>query len=256
MRSRDCEPVFTTSDITRFDKTELKDAYIWFMVKKHQLEMFQDRGLTIPEEERFLLEYDSEREPLKDWEARTIPYFVGKYRRKASELDVNFNSALSQVYLDETTNIKTVAIYLCRRTESSNITTAEFTSKFNYYRSEHYEDGKQLNMVFISEVDVKDSKENSSCLHYIKCQFFLTRDLLINPTRFVYYFPHTLLNEEERKRELTDNNIRPDQLPIILKSDPIVKYFNWQAGGVVKIQRTQRYLEVPASEGIYLRLIK
>lgn len=256
MRSRDCETIFTSDDIVRFDKKELKDAYIWFSVKKHQVEMFYDRGLSIPEEEQFLLEYDSETESVKEWESRTIPYFVGKYRRLAVEEGINFNSALSQVYIDEATNIKTLAIYLCRRTESNNITTAEFTSKFDYYRRQHYKDETQLNMVFISEVDVKDSKENSSCLHYIKCQFFLTRELLINPTRFVYYYPHSLLNEEERKRELTDNNIRPDQLPIILKTDPIVKYFNWQEGGIVKIERTERYLEVPAPEGMYLRLIK
>lgn len=256
MKSPDCKPLFKSTAVEGLDEFEMRDAYIWFKVKKTQVEMFRDRGLTIPEEERFLLEYDPEVEPLKEWESRTLRYFIGRYRDIAVAEGTNFNSALSQAYVDEVTGINTVAIYLCRKTESSSITTAELTSKFEYYRNEYYKDGEELKMVFISEVDLNKNEEKIACLHYIKCQFFLTRELLINPTQYVYYYPHVLLNEEERKRELADNNIRPEQLPIILKNDAIVKYFDWQTDGIVKIYRTERYLEVPAPRGYYLRLIK
>lgn len=250
MRSPDCE------DILDSDDSKLKkDAYIWFKVKQTQVEMIRDRGLTIPEDEKFILDYNPSEEKLKDWETRTLNYFVMKYRDLATGDGINFNSALSRAYLNEKTGITTVVIYLCRRNESTSITTAELTSKFEFYRKKYYKDGP-LNMIFISEVDLNKNEEKIDCLNYIKCQFFLTSELLINPTKFVYYYPHFLLDEEERRRELLDNNILPDQLPIILKTDPIVKYFNWDTGGIVKIERTERYLEVPAPESYCLRVIK
>ena len=256
MKSPDCEDILPSSAIEGFDEVELRDAYIWFKVKKTQVEMIRDRGLVIPDEEKFLLEYDPEIEPLKIWETKTLRHFVKKYKDIATELGENFNSVLSQAYLDESTGITTVVIYLCRRRESSSITTAELTSKFEYYRGRYYKDGFPLKMVFVSEVDLNKNEEKIACLHYIKCQFFLTRELLVNPTQYIFYYPHSLLNEDEMRRELVENNIRPEQLPIILKTDPIVKYFDWEAGKVVKIDRTERYLEVPAPKGYYLRLIK
>lgn len=249
MKSPDCEDILDSDDF------EIRAAYIWFKVKQTQVEMIRDRGLKIPEDENFLLEYDSSKEKLKDWEYKTLNFFVMKYRDIATGDGINFNSALSRAYLDEKTGITTVVIYLCRRTDSSIITTAELTSKFEFYREKYYKDGP-LNMVFISEVDLNKNEEKIDCLNYIKCQFFLTRELLINPTKFRFYYPHSLLNEEERRQELLDNNIRPDQLPIILKTDPIVKYFNWDTGGIIRIDRTERTLEVPAPKSYYLRVIK
>lgn len=254
MMSPDCDPSFTSTFDEGLDKFKMRDAYIWFKVKKTQVEMFRDRGLVIPEEEKFLLEYNPEVEKIKEWELRTLRRFVERYREIATQEGTNFNSALSQVYVDEAMGIQTIAIYLCRKTEASSISAEELTSKFQYYRDMYYRDGSELKMVFISEVDL--NKEKISCLHYIKCQFFLTRELKTNPTQFIYYYPHVLLDEEGRIKELSDNNIRPDQLPIILEDDAIVKYFDWKRGGIVKIYRTERYLETPAPKGYYLRLIK
>lgn len=256
MKSPDCEDTFSSSNILDFNEFERRDAYMWFKVKQTQVRMMQDRGLTIPDYEKFLLEYNPAEEDLKKWEETTLKFFVRRYGEMASVDGINFNSSLSEAYLDESTGITTVVIYLCRRRDSSSITTAELTSKFEYYRGRYYRDEFPLKMVFVSEVDLNKNEEKINCLHYIKCQFFLTRELLINPTNHIFYYPHSLLNEEERRQELADNNIRPDQLPIILKTDPIVKYFNWDVGGVVKIERIERYLEVPAPKGYYMRLIK
>jgi len=253
MKNSNCNRIFSGSD----DKVDRQAAYIWFKVKKTQVEMIQDRGIEIPEEERFLVDYDAESEESElEWERRTLVEFVRKYTRKAQNDDTNFNTALSNVYFDDRYGINTVVIYLCRERESSTITTHEFTTKFDYYYDKYYVEDVGLNMIFISEVSLNKKEEKVEKLNFVNSQSFLTEELIHNPTRHLFYFPHRLLTEEERKEWLLDNKIRPEQLSIIRKRDPIVKYFDWPVGGVVHIQRSERYLEMPVRDYPYLRVIK
>lgn len=246
-----CDPMFEDDD-----DIDWGAAYVWFKVKKTQVEMMRDRGLEIPEEERFLLSFDSSKERLFVWERKTMIEFVEKYREKAETEDINFNTALSNAYFDRETGDPTVAVYLCRERESLSITANEFTTKFDYFKKKYYKEGFRLKMVFISEVDLNKKEESVGGLNFISTQFFLTQHLVYNPTLHTFYYPHHLLDEDERRKELSENKIRPDQLPIILKLDPIVRYFDWTVGGIVKIDRTERYLEMPSTKGYYLRLIK
>lgn len=238
-------------------KVNRQAAYIWYKVKSTQVQMIEDRGLEIPDEEKFLLSYDPESgETKKEWEMRTLPEFVEIYAAKAQEKEINFNSALSQVYPDTRNGINTVVVYLCRQRESTTITTREFTTKFDYYYERYFREEKGLNMIFISEVSLNKKEERVEKLNFVNSQFFLTEELVINPTRHIFYFPHKLLTEEEREDWLQKNKIRPEQLSIIRKEDPIVKYFDWPKGKVVHIQRSERYLEMPVRDYPYLRIIK
>jgi len=238
-------------------KVNRQAAYIWYKVKSTQVQMIEDRGLEIPDEEKFLLSYDPESgETKKEWEMRTLLEFVEIYAAKAQEKEINFNSALSQVYPDTRNGVNTVVVYLCRQRESTTITTREFTTKFDYYYERYFREEKGLNMIFISEVSLNKKEERVEKLNFVNSQFFLTEELVINPTRHIFYFPHKLLTEEEREDWLQKNKIRPEQLSIIRKEDPIVKYFDWPKGEVVHIQRSERYLEMPVRDYPYLRIIK
>ena len=247
-----CELIFSGDK-----KIDRQAAYIWFKVKKTQIEMIQDRGIEIPEEEKFLVSYNPEGEETEtQWETRILREFVTKYADVALEKDINFNSALSQVYPDERDSMNTVVIYLCRQRESTSITTREFTMKFDYYYERYFVEDVGLKMIFISEVSLNKKEERVEKLNYVNSQFFLTDELLHNPTRHIFYPAHRLLTEEEREEWLFANKIRPEQLSIILKRDPIVKYFDWPKGEIVHIQRSERYLEMPVRDYPYLRVIK
>jgi len=244
-------------DFSGDEEVDRQAAYIWFKVKKTQVEMIHDRGMAIPEDEMFLLSYDPDSgETELEWEERTLVEFIRKYTRKAQNADINFNTALSNVYFDDKNDINTAVIYLCRERESTSITTHEFTTKFDFYYENYYMEDKGLNMIFISEVSLNKKEEKVEKLNFVNSQSFLTEELVVNPTRHLFYFPHRLLTEEERKEWLLDNKIRPDQLSIIHKRDPIVKYFNWPKGEIVHIQRSERYLEMPVRDYPYLRVIK
>ncbi len=246
----DCDRKFMEGD---YDK---KASYIWFQVKKTQVEMMFDRGLEIPEEELFLLSFDPEKETLTVWEQRTMHIFVEMYRKKADAEGVNFNAVLSNAYPDSTTNVNTVVVYLCRERESLSITSDEFKTKFYIYLNEYFSSSRPLKMIFISEVTLNRKEECVEKLNFVSCQFFLTEHLIHNPTQHALTPPHTLLNEEERRREMDENNLRPSTLPVLLKTDPIVRYYDWEVGGIVHIARTEHYLEIPAPKTPYYRRIQ
>lgn len=243
----DCYPIFT-------DKIDMRAAYILKRVKQTQVEMMRDRGLTIPEEELFLIEkHDEEYESERDWERKVLHHFLNVYTEKAKETDMNFISTLSNVYNDPETDVNTVVVYLCRTRESSNITPDEFKNKFHYYLTKYYESGKPLKMVFISEVSLNKKEEIAERLNSISCQFFLTEHLLQNPTKHMFYYPHELLSEGERREILS--NVSPNVLPKLRMWDPIRRYYDWPLNGIVRIRRTERYVSTPAPESVAYRYI-
>lgn len=251
LNDRRCEPKFME------DHYDREAAYKWFKVKKTQVEMMKDRGLEIPEEEKMLfLNHDPTTQTLRNWEKETIPEFVALYSQKAREENLNFNSTLTNVYFDPLNGINTVVIYLCRERDSMSITADEFKNKFYYYRDKYYISNKQLKMVFISEVPLNKKEEAAERLNFISCQFFSTEQLSYNPTKHMFYEPHELLTEEERNKILKERGVRPDQLPILKYIDPIRRYFDWPSGGIVRIRRKEKYLEIPAKKGPYYRVIK
>lgn len=70
-----------------------------------------------------------------------------------------------------------------------------------------------------------------------KIQTFHKSYLWNNITRHELYFPHTLLSEDEAQKLISSLKTTKDKLPRISCADPVVKYFGWGVGAVVKIQR-------------------
>ena len=62
---------------------------------------------------------------------------------------------------------------------------------------------------------------------------------------------HTIMTEEQTKELLTKMKIRIEQLPKILRKDPIVKAVDAKDGDVLKITRKS----LTAGEAVYYRLV-
>lgn len=65
--------------------------------------------------------------------------------------------------------------------------------------------------------------------HSKNIQFMLCKSLFVNITHHSLVPRHSLVADA--------GGIEKRLLPIILDSDPIVQYFNWPAGGIVKVER-------------------
>ncbi len=76
-------------------------------------------------------------------------------------------------------------------------------------------------------------------------EVFTYDEMSINITNHKYYFPHIKINDQEKK-ELLDKYGK--HLPIILKTDPVVRYLNFKKGDILKIIRKDNF--------IHYRLVK
>eukprot|EP01096_Ripella_sp_DP13-Kostka_P001200 TRINITY_DN11445_c0_g1_i1.p1 TRINITY_DN11445_c0_g1~~TRINITY_DN11445_c0_g1_i1.p1 ORF type:complete len:207 (+),score=100.12 TRINITY_DN11445_c0_g1_i1:107-727(+) len=68
-------------------------------------------------------------------------------------------------------------------------------------------------------------------------EFFLDEELMVNITRHELVPQHVLLTQEETDALLQRYKLEKTQLPRILVTDPVAKYFGMEEGEVVKIIR-------------------
>jgi len=82
--------------------------------------------------------------------------------------------------------------------------------------------------------------ENDKSEEIDSLQINCYKSLLFNPTRHILVPKHTRLTAEETNELLETYSLsNKPQLPIILKEDPIVRYYNFKVGDVLKIEKTK-----------------
>ena len=89
--------------------------------------------------------------------------------------------------------------------------------------------------------------ENNNSSSGTRLEFFDLEKLQINPTRTVLYNPHTLVvgDELEEVRRVYSNNgdTSLQNLPKLIAGEcPIVRYFGWEIGDVIKITRIPKQI--------------
>jgi DNA-directed RNA polymerase I, II, and III subunit RPABC1 len=200
---------------------DFQDKKNLFKVRQTLLEMIQDRGYDISENQKITLEE-----------------FIILYNNKNLDIFIN----------DEENNKK---IYIHFHNEVKNFSKSDLKS-LTQKIIEQYED-QDINLILLLR-----EKENSAVSKelskeaYKNVEIFLKKNMIFNITHHVLVPKHTLLTKEEESELLEKYNTTRGKLPKLSKSDPIAKYYGMKSDQICKILRKSPEV----GEYVYYRLVR
>lgn len=213
-----------------------------FDIKKTQLEMVRDRGYDIATEEAIL--------------TMTLENFIQYVSGIASQMNTSVRAALSRSYVsrDNTGGArKAMLVYYGGKTnpqqkQVSADVVREFIGLVQRYAI--YEAA----LIVDAPLSSTGNKELSA-LTLTRWQVFFDYDLTYNPTRHVDTPRHELLSAIEATAKLIEMKTDVSKLLIIKVNDPVVRYYGWPAGGLVRVHRDDSAVSIIAPKSINYRVI-
>lgn len=219
-----------------------------FIMKKNQLKMLRRRGYDITKEE-ILLTYK-----LEDFMKIYLPF--------AKKSGKSLRNVLSQTYekiADEKEDKgqkgqKTERLYVFFADEDTKHKQlgvdilGEMITDMDRYRAKN---GILITPAPLSSSSKKKIEELLSYNIYV----FMENEMSYDPTEHYLTPAHRALSVEEQRDFLSKNNISIDQIPIILTSDMISRYYGFKPGQIIEIRRVNLY-ETLIQESLSYRAVK
>jgi len=206
---------------------DAKTASQLFKVKKHQLLMMERRGYNI-DRERGIFNLTAEQ-------------FVNTYVNFAQTQNKTFRAVLTNVYQNDQGG-KILVYYADIPTTSTKLGVNEVGDAVA--DMERYQ---LRNAVIITAQDLSPSaaKAVQGLIAY-NIQIFLEEEMAYDPISHFLVPKHIPLSIEEQRQFLNqkqeqEEGFTIDQLPVILSSDIIARYYGLRGGRVVRIERENMY---------------
>jgi DNA-directed RNA polymerase I, II, and III subunit RPABC1 len=162
--------------------------------------------------------------------------------RKIDVLDIN-ETILQETLISNASKIG-FSIELSASTTASTIKIIYYlASKFKWSElKKFFEDlSDQDNTLYILIVADKISQNNMKSIYALNLnlQIFNIKELQFNITKHVLVPKHEVVNDQNEIKSILDNYCLKSkfQLPLMLKTDPVSRYFGLKNGDIVKIIR-------------------
>jgi len=101
----------------------------------------------------------------------------------------------------------------------------------------YFDDDEHIILVFkekINNLNIKNLKE----LTNVSIEIFMIKELQFNISRHILVPKHEIVRDEKEIETMLDTyQLKKNQLPILLKMDPMARYLDVKAGDIVKITR-------------------
>ena len=196
---------------------------IYFNIRKTTLEMIQDRGFKVSDEDLMMTYQD--------------------FSNRLEENQINI------VALHQSSNLK--GIYVHHILETKTFSKKDLLN-LKLFMDENYPT-KEMTVIIITQ----DKPTPQIAKELLNDEFklyevFLTKMLMFNITHHELIPKHVVLTEEEAKKVIDDFDATKSQLPKLLPTDPIAKYYGMKTGTVCKIVRNSQM----TGESIYYRIVK
>ncbi|XP_006663193.1 DNA-directed RNA polymerase V subunit 5A [Oryza brachyantha] len=177
-----------------------------FLARRTALEMLRDRGYSVPEEEI----------------ARTLPEFRAWWGEKSEIERLAFTTTLVS---DPS---KKVQIVFCPPEPVKIATIREI------YRQTEGENLSRLILILQSRI-LSRARESIKEIFKLKVDIFQVTELLVNITKHVLKPKHEVLSAAQKAKLLKQYNVEDSQLPRMLETDPVARYYGLDKGTVVKV---------------------
>ncbi|GJN07032.1 hypothetical protein PR202_ga24821 [Eleusine coracana subsp. coracana] len=204
---------------TMIDRGGSVESHRLFLARRTVLEMLHDRGYSVQESEL----------------ARTLPEFREWWagRPELERLAITttlvsdhsskvffFDSSCRDFFIDE-----------------SHILSSRAGQKGNYQGDIQWNqrrESSRLILVLQGKI-MSQARESIKDIFPFKVDTFQITELLVNITKHVLKPKHEVLTEEEKSKLLKEYNVKDSQLPRMLESDAVARYYGLGKGTVVKV---------------------
>lgn len=100
------------------------------------------------------------------------------------------------------------------------------------------EEYKHIIFIFKEKINNNNEKNIKDLLDGVTYELFPIKNLLFNITKHSYVPKHELLSVDEANNIMTNYSIKKSQFPIILKTDPVARYYDFKSGQLIKVYRS------------------
>jgi len=217
--------------------------YRLFDIKKTQIEMVRDRGYDIPEDEEILLTSD-------------VNYFVNHIKQLGLKTRGTSNSLLSRSYMSEAdgeTKARSILVYYANKvSQQQKQISADIVREFINLVQKY----ATTEAVLIVDAPLSSTgNEELKSLTLTKWQVFFESDLTYNLTAHVDTNRHTLIPPEDADRILHQLKADRSKLIVIKIDKPIVRYYGWSIGDLIRVERDDQCINILSSKSINYRVV-
>uniref|UniRef100_A0A0E0MJI1 RNA polymerase subunit H/Rpb5 C-terminal domain-containing protein n=1 Tax=Oryza punctata TaxID=4537 RepID=A0A0E0MJI1_ORYPU len=182
------------------------ESHRLFLARRTAMEMLRDRGYSVPEAEI----------------ARTLPEFRAWWAEKPGIERLAFTTTL----VSDTS--KKVQLVFCPPEPVKVATIREI------YLQTKEENLSRLILILQSKI-LSRAREAIKEIFKFKVDIFQATDLLVNITKHVLKPKHEVLSADQKAKLLKEYNVEDSQLPRMLETDAVARYYGFDKGTVVKV---------------------
>jgi len=230
----------------------------WFEIKKTLLEMIRDRGYDISQENDIL--YMDDDGFIKYYNSLLDKYnYESPDKQKISNLESFLLFSSNTYYSVNKTDLKILKIgFLELKVNKAKISSEQISDLISKLTIEPKNQKKEYCdelILIINDEIVPAAKKQLDDLTSVNTSIFFDKELFYNPTNHIDCPQFFLLTDTEKSDLIRNLRCKLSDFLIIKHSDPVIKYYGWKRGQIVKIIRDDEFYNVISPISINYRVI-
>jgi DNA-directed RNA polymerase subunit H len=212
-------------------------------IKRTQVQLVRDRGYNIGSDERYL--------------TMSVSDFNAAYNQQAAATDtpISVRNFISHRYTKDDGQL--LLVYYAAKSESSKKYISIDIIKSFTYNINHFRTSDNILIVNapLSAKSVKEIADYQAQHPNRKIQIYQEHDLTYNPTLHYDVPVHELVPSDQADRLLAELKVTPANMLLIREDDPIIRYYGWSPGNIIRVYRNDISISMLAPRSINYRVV-